>query len=94
MVRDMFTKTRRSKHLGKWMFAYLHEGVGGVVPNHAPHRRKVMISRSKTGWHLHLTLTTLHTWNGYRSADFDFAFHPSKARNERLQEAYRTREPA
>lgn len=88
MARTMWTKTRRSKKLGNWLLAYTREGVGGVVPNHAPHTRKVMISRNKYGWHLHLTLTTLHTWNGYCNAKFEVALHPSKARTERLQAKY------
>ena len=85
MARDRFTETRKSKRLGEMLFVYLHTGVGGVVPNHAPHTRKVMISRSKHGWHLHLTLKVLRTWDGLRDFDISIALHPSRKRRERLQ---------
>lgn len=84
----MFTKTRKS--WGRWglLVAYTHEGVGGVVPNHAPHVRTIMLSLSKTGPHLHLRMSTLHTWNGYRNAEFEVSYHPSKATQQRRNDEH------
>ena len=81
-------EARKSKRLGNWLFVYTREGVGGIVPNHAPCTRKVVISRSKYGWHLHLTLKTLRTWDGYRDYNFGITLHPSPSRRQRLQGAW------
>lgn len=81
-------KVTKRKSLGRWLFVYTRTGEGGIVPNHGPCIRKVMVSPSKEGWHLHLELKSLRTWNGYRTAEVRVALNPSKRRARRLQDAY------
>lgn len=84
---DRMSVTR--KRIGNdGLIVFTDEGVGGIVPNHGPRKRKLMISRARDGWRLHLSLESLRTWDGYRNFTFDVAFHPSKRRRERLQNEY------
>jgi len=85
MTRDMYSNTIKRKKIRDFLFVYTHKGVGGIVPNYNPHQHKFMISQGRYGWHFHFTISTLRTWNGYRNAKFEIAFHPSTAKREALQ---------
>lgn len=90
MKRTMRTHTRKSKRIGALLAAYEHEGVGGVVPNHAPNIRRFMLARGTEGWHVHLEVSTLRTWNGYVTCGVRVSINPSRQRRQALQAAWDT----
>lgn len=92
MERDMFSETHKRQRIGQMLFVSTRKGVGGIVPNHAPHERRFIVSQAERGWHLHLTVKTLRTWDGMRTLSFDVSLHPSERRRKRLQSSYQREE--